>query len=171
MRTIDKRTFWATVVAGLVATFVMTMTGFWQGTLGPLQHMDVGAMLAGSMNLGHEDPRYGIVAGNVVHYLNGVILALIFVAFLQNVTPGGWLVQGIVYGILLWIAAGLIVVPLATGTQAGLFFLNTPMPGSMLLSSLTFHLAYGVALTLSLQAAGIAPEKARAEGGAGSGFA
>lgn len=159
MRTFDAPTFWATVVAGVIATFVMTMTGFYQAGVG-LQHMDVGAMLAGSMNLGHEEATYGIVAGNAAHFANGVILALLFVVFLQRAVPGGWLVQGLIYGVVLWVAAGLVVVPLATGMEAGVFFLATPMPGAMLLSSLAFHLFYGVALTLSLEVAGVVPEEA-----------
>ena len=32
--TISGKTFWQTVVAGLIATFVMTVTGFWQSGLG-----------------------------------------------------------------------------------------------------------------------------------------
>lgn len=155
MRTLDGQTFGVTVVAGVVATFVMTMTGFWQAGLG-LPPVDVGAMLAGSMNGAHADGQpYGLVAGNLAHFANGVVLALIFVAFLQQRLPGGWLLQGLAYAVLTTLAAALVVVPLAAG--AGIFFTNTPMPGQMTLASTVVHLAYGISLTLALEAAGRGP--------------
>ncbi len=40
--TMSGEQFWKTVVAGLIATYVMTMTGFWQSGLG-LAALDVGA--------------------------------------------------------------------------------------------------------------------------------
>lgn len=153
MRRIDGATFGTTVAAGVIATFVMTMTGFWQAGLG-LPAVDVGAMLTGSMNAAHGDGGlYGPVAGNLAHFANGIVLALIFVAFLQRRLPGGWIVQGLIYAVLTTLAAGLVVVPLAAG--AGVFFSNTPMPGKMTLASTTIHLAYGLALTLSLAVADV----------------
>lgn len=153
MRTIDGRTFWATAAAGVIATFVMTMTGFWQAGLG-LPGVDVGAMLTGSMNAAHGDgDLYGPMAGNLAHFVNGIVLALIFVAFLQERLPGGWIVQGVIYAVLTTLAATLVVVPLAAG--AGVFFSKTPMPGMMTLASTVIHLAYGLALTLSLKVAGV----------------
>lgn len=153
MRTLSGSVFVKTVVAGLVATFVMTLTGFWQSGLG-LPPVDVAGMLMGSMNAAHPelDP-YGIVAGNVVHFANGVVLALIFVAFLYDRIPGNWIVQGLVYGVLTTLAAAIVVVPLAAG--AGIFFTNTPMPGAMTLASTVIHLAYGLTLTLGLTVAGV----------------
>ncbi len=62
--TISRDQFWKTVVAGLVATYVMTVTGFWQSGLG-LAAMDVGAMLAGNMTAAHPDMPYSLVAGNL----------------------------------------------------------------------------------------------------------
>ena len=72
--------FWKTVVAGLIATYVMTMTGFWQSGLG-LAAVDVGAMITGSMTAAHPDAPYTLVAGNLVHFANGITLALLWVAF------------------------------------------------------------------------------------------
>lgn len=152
MRHMDGRTFGATVTAGLVATFVMTMTGFWQAGLG-IPAVDVGGMLAGSMNGAHADGQpYGVVAGNLAHFANGVVLALIFVAFLRDRLPGGWIVQGVIYAVLTTLAAAVVVVPLAAG--AGIFFSNTPMPGPMTLASTVVHVAYGLSLTLTLEVAG-----------------
>ncbi len=150
--TISRDQFWKTVVAGLVATYVMTLTGFLQSGLG-LSAMDVGAMLAGNMTAAHPDMPYSLAAGNLSHFATGVLMALIWVAFLQQRAPGNWIVQGIAYALVLTLAAVMVVVPLAAGV--GIFFTNTPAPGRMLLAATVPHLAYGLSLTLSLQVAGM----------------
>lgn len=121
------------------------MTGFWQGSLGFLARMDVSGMVAGSMG-----QSWGW--GWLVHHLNGVILALVFARWLHGRLPGGDLVQGWIYGgIILTVAAALVVVPLAN-PDAGVLFSKTPMPGTMLLSSFVAHSAYGIALGLAYPA-------------------
>ncbi|MCO5168738.1 MAG: hypothetical protein M9894_20555 [Planctomycetes bacterium] len=157
-RPLGASTFWRTVVAGLVATFVMTMTGFYQAGVG-LPASDVGAMLTQTLNRAHEGTLYTPVAGNLAHFANGVLLALIWVAFLRHVIPGNWLVQGLVYSVILYLAAVLVVVPLAA--EAGVFFSRTPMPMAMSIASLVIHVAYGVALTLTLYLAGIQRDEVR----------
>ncbi len=143
--------FWKTVIAGLIATFAMTVTGFWQSGLG-LAPFDVGAMLTANMSASHPDSPYSLMAGNLVHVANGIVLALIWVAFLQNLVPGNWVVQGVIYAVIGTLVAVVIVVPLASGV--GVFFSKTDAPGLMLVSALAAHLAYGLTLTLSLKVAG-----------------
>ena len=70
---ISGERFWKTVVAGLIANCVMTMTGFWQSGLG-LAQIDVGALITASMTAAHPDSAYTPVAGNLAHFTNGVIL-------------------------------------------------------------------------------------------------
>ena len=149
---ISGERFWKTVVAGLIANYVMIMTGFWQSGLG-LAAVDVGAMITGSMTAAHPDEPYTLVAGNLAHFANGVVLALIWVAFLQERVPGNWILQGLVYALLTTLAAWTVVAPLAFGV--GFFFTNTPAPGWMMLATLVVHLAYGLSLTLSLKVAGV----------------
>lgn len=141
----NSSTFWRAVIAGFLATFVMTMTGFWQGSLGFLARMDVAGMVAGSMGQSWD-------WGWLTHHLNGVILALVYVRWIHGRLPGGNLLQGWLYGgIGLTAAAALVVVPLAN-PDAGILFSKTPMPGKMLLSSFVAHSAYGVALGLAFPA-------------------
>ena len=147
----SSTTFKTTVIAGFIATFVMTITGFWQSGLG-LPAMDVGAMMSANMTSAHPDVPYTLFAGNLIHFANGILLALVFVAFLQSRIPGNWFAQGIIYAIILALAAAIVVVPLVAG--AGIFFSNTPAPGGMLLGAVVAHLAYGLTLTLSLKVAG-----------------
>jgi len=117
--TFTGNTFFQTVVAGLIATFVMTLTGFWQSGLG-LPAMDVGAMLTGSMTAAHPDVPYSLVAGNLVHLFNGIVLALVWVAFLKHRVPGNWIVQGAVYTVLTTLAAVMVVVPPAWGSSSAI---------------------------------------------------
>src|SRR5439155_12826334 len=130
----------------------MTMTGFWQHGVG-IRTVDVGALLATNMMSSHPEAPYSLFAGNLAHFANGVLLALIWVAFVRRYVPGSWLLHGIAYGVFLMVIADLIVFPLIT--DVGVFFTRTRAPGAMLLASLIVHLAYGLALTLSLELAGI----------------
>ncbi|GBD39161.1 hypothetical protein HRbin37_01428 [bacterium HR37] len=132
----SRENFMRSVLAGFIATYVMTMTGFWQAGLG-LPKIDVGAMLAA--NMGHT-----YAWGQLAHFINGIILALIYAKWLYKVLPGHRVVKGIIYGIITTIAAGLVVVPLAS--PAGVFFTRTPNPAIMIIGSLVIHLAYGFTL-------------------------
>ncbi|MDX2019005.1 MAG: hypothetical protein SF187_02095 [Deltaproteobacteria bacterium] len=134
--------------AGLIATFVMTMIGFWQAGVG-LPAIDVGAMLTASMNRAHEGTPYGFWAGNLAHFANGVLLAYIFVFLVRDHLPRGWLVQGLAYALLTTLVAGLVVVPLAS--PAGVFFVNAPNTVMMALASFIVHIAYALALTATLR--------------------
>jgi uncharacterized membrane protein YagU involved in acid resistance len=144
--------FWKTIIAGVVATFVMTMTGFWQHGIG-IRPVDIGAMLTANMTSAHPGTPYSLVAGNLAHLANGVILAFLWVAIFRQYVPGSWLVHGFVYGVALALAASVVYFPLIA--DVGVFFSGTSAPGAMLLASTIVYLAYGFALALSLEVAGI----------------
>ncbi len=140
----SRTNFLRAMVAGFIATYVMTMTGFWQAGIG-LPKMDPAGMMAAQMGQG-----YGW--GQAAHFLNGIILALIYARWLYGLLPGAPLLKGVLFGIMATIAAVVAVVPLISAsmpTPVGIFFSNTPMPGAMLLGALIGHLAYGVALGLA----------------------
>lgn len=141
-------TFYRATVAGLMATFVMTLTGFWLDGLG-LPGLDVGAMIA-------ESTGHGWTWGNLAHFVNGALLGLIYVQWVRDRLPGNALVKGVGYGILTTLAAAIVVVPLAAG--AGVFFSNTPVPGAMVAASTIAHLACGISLEMSY---GVAERGAR----------
>ncbi len=141
----DAATFWRAVVAGFLATFVMTLTGFWQGSLGFLARIDVSGMVAASMG---QSWGWGAAA----HHLNGVILALIYARWLHGRLPGNDVVGAWLYGgVILTLAAALVVVPLAN-PAAGVLFSKTGMAGKLLLSSFVIHSAYGITLGLAYPA-------------------
>lgn len=152
-----SKIFWRTIISGFIATFVMTMISFLQGGIG-LPAIDIGHILKTSFNHVHEVEVYTLFWGNVAFYTGGMLMALIWVAFLQNRIPGNWLIQGIIYGILISVVAGLLISPLfakAAGESVGIFYTDTWVPGLILLAGIGMHLGYGVTLTLCLKVAGV----------------
>lgn len=150
-------TFWRTVISGLIATFVMAMISFLQGGIG-LPTIDVGHILKESFNHVHSGTPYTILWGNIAYFIVGVLLALIWVVFLQKRIPGNWLVQGLIYGIVISLIAGLVVAPLASlaaGDPFGIFYMDTWIPGRILIAGLTMHLGYGIVLNMCLKYAGV----------------
>lgn len=154
---ISANVFWRTIICGFLATFVMTMIAFLLGGLG-LPVNDIGHFLTESFNQAHEYDPYTLLMGNTAYYLFGIILALIWVVFLQQRIPGNRAVQGLIYGVIISIVAAFIVSPLVSlsaGEPFGIFYLQTWVPGSVLLAGLIIHLGYGLTLTLCLKYAGV----------------
>lgn len=154
---ISSSIFWRIVVCGFIATFVMSMIAFLQGGLG-LPVIDVGHIIKGSFNEVHVDEPYDIFWGNLAFYIGGILLALIWVVFLQRRIPGNWIVQGVIYGVIISLVAGLIISPivsLAAGDGFGIFYFDTWVPGLIILAGLIMHIGYGLVLMLCLKYAGI----------------
>ncbi|SMO97149.1 hypothetical protein [Gracilimonas mengyeensis] len=150
-------TFWRTVISGCIATFVMTMIAFLQGGLG-LPVIDVGHILTQSFNHIHTGEPYSLIWGNLAYNITGVLLALIWVAFLQERIPGNRFIQGVLYGVLVSVVAGGVISPfvsMAAGDSFGFFYTNTWIPGKVLLAGLTMHLGYGLTLMLCMKVAGV----------------
>lgn len=157
---LDRRLLITVVLAGILATYVMTVAGVWQSGLG-LKAMDPSGLMIKSLNKAHpDDPMYGIGYGHLYHYLNGIALALLYAVLFQKLIPTrNWLVHGIVYGIITDLMAAVVIAPLGAGT--GIFFSNTPAPFLMTLSSLVAHFAYAGALTFTLFCAGFYADQSR----------
>lgn len=147
--------FWRTVISGLIATFVMAMTSFLQGGIG-LPPIDIGHILKETFNYVHGEQVYSLMWGNAAFNIGGILMALVWVSFLQKRIPGNWLIQGIILGILISLLAGLVISPLfarAAGETFGIFYLNTWIPGLIILSGIVMHLSYALTLTLCLKVA------------------
>lgn len=154
---ISAGTFWRTVISGLIATFIMAMVSFLQGGLG-LPTIDIAYLIDQSLNHVHGQEVYSMSWANIAYINGGILMALFWVVFLQKRVPGNWIVQGILYGILISIFSGLIVGPLvsaAAGDSFGLFYMDTWIPGKILLAGVIMHLSYGLSLALSLKVAGV----------------
>ncbi|HET8864349.1 MAG TPA: hypothetical protein VFM80_01545 [Gracilimonas sp.] len=149
--------FLRTVVCGFIATFVMAMVAFLQGAIG-MPVIDVGHILTESFNHVYESEPYHIIFGNLAFNIIGIGLAIIWVVYLQKRIPGNWLIQGIIYGVIISVIAGLIVSPvvsIAAGESFGIFYSETWVPGKLILAGLLMHVIYGLVLTQSLKVAGV----------------
>jgi magnesium-transporting ATPase (P-type) len=156
-RIMSTRVFWRTVIAGFFATFTMQMIAFLQSGFG-LPLIDIGHFLKETFNHIHQSDVYSILWGNAAYQVIGIILALVWVAFLQQRVPGNWLVQGALYGVLTSTVHAVAASPLvfsAAGDSFGLFYSQTCPPGRMLLAGLIMHLGYGIVLMLGLRYAGV----------------
>ncbi len=116
------------VLAGLAGTAVMTMLMLLAPRMG-MPPMNVGAML-GSVMGGN------VALGWAAHFMIGTILALGYAVGFAARIPGAPAVRGVIFSLLPWLMAQLVVMPMM---GMGLF------SGSMLAAggSLMGHVVYG----------------------------
>ncbi|MBI3181524.1 MAG: hypothetical protein HYZ28_05220 [Myxococcales bacterium] len=116
------------VIGGLAGTAAMTALLLTAPKMG-LPPMNVGAMLASVMG-------GSLVLGWMGHFIIGTLLAMGYAALFAKRLPGPGLVRGALYGLLPWLMAQMVVMPMM---GAGLF------SGSFLAAagSLMGHLVYG----------------------------
>ena len=121
------------MLGGFVGTLVMTTMMYMVAPMMGLK-MDIAQML-GSM-LGNN-----WWAGMMMHFVNGtIIFPLIYAYLLYRWLPGGPVVKGTTWGIVLWFLAQAIVMPMMGGGG----FLNMNMGRMMaVVGSLIGHLLYG----------------------------
>ncbi len=121
------------VTGGLAGTIVMTLMAMYLAPMMTGQPMDIAAMIAAMMGM-----NWGV--GMAVHLMMGIIIfPLIYVYIVYERVPGSPLVRGLIWGVALWIAAVLVVMPMA-----GAGFLMANIGGMMaVIASLMAHLVYG----------------------------
>ncbi|TVQ05205.1 MAG: hypothetical protein EA359_03725 [Balneolaceae bacterium] len=154
---ISTGTFWRTVISGFIATFIMAMVSFLQGGLG-MPTIDITYLIHKTLNYIHGYEFYSIFWSNLAYIIGGILLALSWVVFLQERIPGNWLVHGFIYGIIITLFSGLVLAPLvalAAGDSFGIFYLDTWVPGKILLAAAIMHLSYALTLMLCLKIAGV----------------
>ncbi|HUY90095.1 MAG TPA: DUF6789 family protein [Pirellulales bacterium] len=118
------------VLGGFLGTVAMTMMMYFLAPKMLGHPMDIAKML-GSMLGGNW------WAGMAMHFINGtLIFPLIYAYFLYRVLPGGPAVKGTVWGVVLWLLAQVVVMPLI---GAG-FFSGSTMAA---MSSCIGHVVYG----------------------------
>ncbi len=127
------------VVAGLLATLAMTLLFLVEPLLG-LPRMAEGGILSTVMSATVAYLPVGFVGGWIIHFGFGVIFALIFALVVAARLPGSMTVRGVLFGLMVFLMAQLVVMPLV---GAGLF-----SGGNLarLTGSLAGHLVYGAVL-------------------------
>ncbi|MCC7353075.1 MAG: hypothetical protein IT330_04895 [Anaerolineae bacterium] len=128
--------FWRSIIAGLLGALAFAL---WD-SLAPLAGLPALEFprLAGSQFV--TDPQRIAVGGLVVHLLIGVLFAVIYLrAGLWQVLPGTAAVRGVIYGILIWLFAMLVIMPFLIGK--GFFMLDAGIIAPI--GALVVHLIYG----------------------------
>jgi uncharacterized membrane protein YagU involved in acid resistance len=119
------------VVGGLVATAVMTVLMLMAPAMG-LPPMNIGAMLGTVMG-------GSLFLGWMAHFVIGTVLAIIYAATFATRLPGPGFLRGALFGLVPWIAAQLVVMPMmGAGVFGGSFGAG--------FGSLMGHLVYGAVL-------------------------
>ena len=122
--------------AGLIGTGVMTALLLVEPSVG-LPKIAMGQVLSTSLGLASAHLATGAALGWVLHFGIGVLLALIYAGVFERRLPGTPLTRGLLYGILVFVAAQLVFMPLVGG---GVFSRGDP---ELLAGSLLGHLVYG----------------------------
>jgi hypothetical protein len=122
-----------TILGGLAGTIVMTLMMYFVSPMMGVR-MDIaaslGSMLGGSWTL-----------GMMMHFLNGAIIfpLLLYAFLLFRLLPGGPLAKGIGWGVILWLLAQVMVMPMMGGG-----FFSSRMGGMpAVMGSFLGHLIYG----------------------------
>ncbi|MBI4263922.1 MAG: hypothetical protein HY657_06085 [Acidobacteria bacterium] len=123
------------VGGGFVGTLAMSMMMYLVAPMMGL-NMDVAAMLGGMLGIGWT-------GGMLMHFVNGtIVFPLIYVFALYSRLPGNPALKGTTWGLILWLVAQVVVMPMA---GAGLF--SAAMGGMMAAAgSLVGHVLYGAVL-------------------------
>jgi len=127
------------VISGILATLVMTILTFIAPMMG-MPEMNIPKMLSSTMGL-------PIIAGWMAHFMIGIILSLLYAAVFYNLLRGINAVKGMVFSLIPWLMAQLVVIPMMS-LMNGMSFASGIFSGSFLMAagSLMGHLVYGLIL-------------------------
>jgi hypothetical protein len=128
------------VLGGLVGTYIMVLGGYYAAEFG-LPKLDFAALLGSKFT---QEERLMRAWGMPQVFANGIIFAFIYSGFLYDVLPGAPWFRGLIYGFMLWLFAGFVILPLLF--HAGLFGLRHEKLATV--GAFFAHLSYGVALGL-----------------------
>ena len=125
----------AGLLAGFVATVVLSLLMIVKTMMGIMPELDVAAMLSGMMGA-------PIAAGWVAHFVIGTVIWGAGFAILYDMIPGGSaVIKGIVFGIAAWLLMMILVMPMA---GAGLFGMSLGVMAPVM--TLVLHVIFGAVL-------------------------
>lgn len=137
-----KTSNFKSIIAGFLGTAAMTLFAAMAPLMG-MPEMNVPKMI--SMTMGTP-----IITGWAAHFMVGVILALGFSLVFYNKLPGSGAVKGLIFSLIPWLMAQLIVMPMMASLN-GMQFTTGIFSGSFVMAagSLMGHLVYGLVLGLT----------------------
>jgi hypothetical protein len=125
----------AGLIAGFVATVVLSAMMVIKGMMGVMPELDVAAMIGIMMGA-------PVAIGWIIHFMIGTIAWGGGFALLYDNIPGGSAVgKGIVFGVAAWLGMMLAVMPMA---GAGLFGMNLGIMAPIM--TLLLHIVFGAVL-------------------------
>ena len=134
-----------TLIGGFAATLVITLMMYFGARMMLGAPMDIAGELGAMLGLPWA-------VGMAIHFALGTVVFSYIYSFAGNMLPGPNVVGGVLWGILLWVAAMLVTSPMM-----GKGFFMGGVPAAM--ASLLGHVAYGAVLGL------IVPVRASADDG------
>jgi len=130
------------IVAGLVATAVMTMLIYMAPHMG-MPNMDIAGMLGSMMNGGQAPAMMSgpWLIGMMMHFVLGTLVFPLFYAyFVYGLLPGKPWAKGLIWGVALWAVMQVMPLPMM---GKGFFASKTPEPLLFVMGTLMGHLLYG----------------------------
>jgi uncharacterized membrane protein YagU involved in acid resistance len=124
------------ISGGFIATLAITAVMYWVAPFLLGSPMDIAKTLGDFLGIGWN-------AGMVLHFINGsLIFPLAYAFVLFGLLPGGPIAKGVTFGVVLWLLAQSVVMPMV---GAGFFSANA---GGLMaaVASLIGHLIYGATL-------------------------
>ena len=126
------------VIAGLVATIVLSVLMIMKGKMGLMPDVNVIAMLASKMG-------GNTVMGWLAHFMIGVIgYGLVYVYIFSKLPVKSVIVRGILLGTAGWVAMMIAIMPMM---GAGLFGLNLASGIMVPVATLMLHIIFGGVLS------------------------
>ena len=127
------------IVAGLIATVVLSALMLLKGMMGVMPDLDVIAMIAGMMGA-------GALMGWIAHFMIGAIYGLVFAQVAGLGVMGGTVARGVGLGVVGWLVMMIVLMPMTGGGVLGL-----AMPSGMMVpvATLMLHVVFGAVLGFS----------------------
>lgn len=123
------------LIAGFVATLVLSALMVMKQTMGIMPELDVAAMLTSMLSLP------SVAFGWLMHFMIGTIAWGIGYAVLRPYLPGGAIWSGVLFGTAAWLMMMIAVMPMA---GAGLFGMNMGIMAPVM--TFMLHAIFGAVL-------------------------
>jgi hypothetical protein len=123
------------LVAGFVATFVLSMLMFVKQMMGVMPELNPIAMIVSMLGV------TSVSVGWVMHFMIGTVMWGILFSLLRSRIPSGDTLSGIWFGVGAWVLMMVVVMPMA---GAGLFGLNIGVMAPVM--TLMLHIIFGAVL-------------------------
>jgi len=132
-------TYTTGIVAGLIATIVLSALMLLKGMMGMMPDLDVIAMIAGMMGA-------SALIGWIAHFMIGAIYGLVFSQVAGHGTTGATVARGVGLGIAGWLVMMIVLMPMAGG---GVFGMAMPSGMMVPVATLMLHVVFGAVLGFS----------------------